>query len=81
MWAMSTNAIVLIIGAIVAAVALLSYGIYKLYINWAAIFEKITNITKNFANFFKGLELGPKMQLDRSTYYERFSIMGRAGRY
>ena len=78
MWAMSANPIVLIIGAIVAAVALLSYGIYKLYKNWAAIFEKIKNITKNFANFFKGLGFGKKMQLEGQHTMKNFQY-GKAG--
>ena len=77
MWAMSANPIVLIIGAIVAAVALLSYGIYKLFKNWAAVVDKIKQATNAIRTFFGLKNKGEDNEYKKTAGTSRFDTTTR----
>lgn len=61
MWALNAvlwaNPVILIVGAIVAAIALLCYGVYKLYENWDAVCDWFSNLWNGICDaFWKAVE-------------------------
>lgn len=61
MWALNAvlwaNPVILIVGAIVAAIALLCYGVYKLYENWNAVCDWFSNLWNGICDaFWKAVE-------------------------
>ena len=52
LWGLAANPVVLIIAAIIAAIVLLSIGIYELWTHWGEIWGWIKDITKVVADFF-----------------------------